>query len=251
MTGFTYAPRALTAPAWAMRSLALLLSLFYLVTAQPAIAAEPEFPRLTGRVVDEAALLSAPARDRITQWLEQFERASKRQVVVVSVKSLQGYPVEDYGYRLGRAWGIGEKDKNTGAILLVAPKEREVRIEVGYGLEGELTDAISRAIIERNILPAFRRGDYEQGILNGTAAILKALGWEGGAPGANITAPESAQELPPIPLLLLIILFVIFRFGLGGFAGGRHGRGVWGARSRGGFSGGGGSFGGGGASGRW
>jgi uncharacterized protein len=238
--------------AWAIRTVVLLLCAIYAAAGQPAIAAEPEFPRLTGRVVDEAALLSAPVRERITGWLAEFERASKRQVVVVTVKDLQGYPIEDFGYRLGRAWGIGEKDKNTGVILLVAPKEREVRIEVGYGLEGELTDAISRAIIEQNILPAFKQGDYEQGIVNGIAAILKVLGWDGATPGVTRDAPESTQELPPIPLLILIILFVIFRFGRNAVFGGRHGRGVWGSRSRGGgFSGRGGSFGGGGASGRW
>ncbi len=239
------------AAARAIYGVALLLCAIYAVAGQTASAAEPKFPQLTGRVVDEAALLSAPARERITGWLAEFERASKRQVVVVTVKSLQGYPIEDFGYRLGRAWGIGEKDSNTGAILLVAPKERTVRIEVGYGLEGELTDAISRAIIEQNILPAFKQGNYEQGIVNGTAAILKVLGWDGATPGATINAPESAQELPPIPLLILIILFVIFRFGRNAIFGGRHGRSVWGSRSRGGFSGGGGTFGGGGASGRW
>ncbi|MCK9993763.1 MAG: uncharacterized protein Dbin4_02283 [Alphaproteobacteria bacterium] len=236
---------------WAIRSLALMLCAIHIVAGQPGFAAEPKFPQPSSRVVDEAALLSAPAKERITGWLEAFERASKRQVVVVTVKDLQGYPIEDFGYRLGRAWGIGEKGRNTGAILLVAPKERTVRIEVGYGLEGELTDAISRAIIEQNILPAFKDGNYEQGIVNGTAAILKVLGWKGDTPGVMRDAPQSAQELPPIPLLIFIILFVIFRFGRSGFFGGRHGRGVWGSRSRGGFSGGGGSFGGGGATGRW
>ncbi len=142
--------------AWAFGAVTLLLCALYAVAGQPAIAAEPKFPQLTGRVVDEAALLSAPVRDRITGWLAEFERASKRQLVVVTVKDLQGYPIEDFGYRLGRAWGIGQKDRNTGAIMLVAPKERTVRIEVGYGFEGELTDAISRAIIEKDILPAYR-----------------------------------------------------------------------------------------------
>jgi uncharacterized protein len=126
-----------------------------------------------------------------------------------------------------------------------------VRIEVGYGLEGELTDAISRAIIEQNIVPAFKQGNYEQGIVNGTAAILKVLGWVGATPGADTDAPQSQEELSPLSLLILIILFFIFRFGRHGIFTGRRGGGVWGARSRGGFSGGGGSFGGGGASGRW
>ncbi|MFZ5931945.1 MAG: TPM domain-containing protein [Pseudomonadota bacterium] len=243
--------RVLGACTWAIRGLALFLCAIHSVAGQPGFAAEPKFPQLSGRVVDEATLLSAPARERITGWLAEFERASKRQLVVVTVKDLQGYPIEDFGYRLGRAWGIGEKGRNTGAILLVAPKERTVRIEVGYGLEGELTDAVSRAIIEQNILPAFKDGNYEQGIINGTAAILKTLGWEGDTPGVTPAAPQSQTELSPLSLLILIILFVIFRFGWHGVFTGRHGPGVWGARSRGGFSGWGGSFGGGGASGRW
>jgi uncharacterized protein len=223
------------------------------IASANARAADPKFPALTGRVVDDAALLSPAARERITGWLAQFELATKRQVVVVTVPSLQAYPIEDFGYRLGRAWGIGEKGKNTGAILLVAPNERAVRIEVGYGLEGELTDAISRAIIERDILPAFRQGQYEQGITAGTAAILRALGWN----GATIATETRSEEPPGGFVIFLIIMAVIF------FAALRHGRhgiwlvpmmgkDVWGSRSRGGgFSGGGGSFGGGGASGRW
>jgi uncharacterized protein len=231
--------------------LLLLLCVFYGAGGGAALAAEPKFPALTGRVVDEATLISPTARDRITRWLEDFERASGKQVVVLTVKGLQGYPIEDFGYRLGRAWGIGEKDKNTGAILLVAPQERAVRIEVGYGLEGELTDAASRAIIEQTILPAFRQGNYELGIINGTVAILRVLGWQGDAPGVAAITPDAQEGLPPIIIFIFIILFILLRFGWSGIFTGRHGPGVWGARSRGGFTGGGGSFGGGGASGRW
>jgi len=215
--------------------------------------AEPTFPALSGRVVDGAALLSVPAEARISGWLEDFERASGKQVVVVTVPGLQGYPIEVFGYRLGRAWGIGEKEKNTGAILLVAPKERAVRIEVGYGLEGELTDAASRAIIENNILPAFRKGNYEAGILSGTAAILKVLGWRGDGQNNAARMTQGQEGPPPIAIIIFIILFVLLRFvrGGSGIYRGRHGPGVWGASSPRGFSGGGGSFGGGGASGRW
>jgi uncharacterized protein len=99
-------------------------------------------------------------------------------VVVVTLPSLQGYDIADYGYQLGRHWAIGQKGRNNGALLIVAPKERKVRIEVGYGLEGALTDAISRDIIERVIKPPFRQGHYEQGIRAGTAAILAAIGGE-------------------------------------------------------------------------
>jgi uncharacterized protein len=228
----------------------------YSLITNDALAAEPQFPPLTGRVVDEAALLSPSARDRITGWLEQYERDSKRQIVVATVKSLQGFPIEDFGYRLGRAWGIGEKGRNTGAILLVAPNERAVRIEVGYGLEGELTDALSRAIIDQQILPAFRQGNFEQGITAGTAAILRTLGWNGAADATDATSPGTASDLAPLGLIIFIILFAALRHGRHGLWMVPMGHDVWGSRSRGRFpgdrfSGGGGSFGGGGASGRW
>jgi uncharacterized protein len=214
-------------------------------------AGEPQFPALTGRVVDDAALLSPTARERITGWLEQFEQQSKRQVVVVTVKSLQGYPIEDFDYQLGRYWGIGEKGRNTGTILLVAPTERAVRIEVGYGLEGELTDAKSRAIIEQDILPAFRQGNFEQGITAGTAAVLRALGWNGASAAAEPEPDSTEGDFAPLGFIVLILLFAALRHGRHGLWLIPMGHDVWGSRSRGRFSGGGGSFGGGGASGRW
>lgn len=235
----------------------LAVAFFMYAIADRAIAAEPQFPALTGRVVDDAGILSPPVRERITGWLEQYEQVSQRQVVVATVKSLQGYPIEDFGYRLGRYWGIGEKDKNTGAILLVAPTERAVRIEVGYGLEGVLTDAISRAIIDQDILPAFRQGNFEQGITAGTAAILRVLGWNGATDLTQPTSDRAASDLTPLIPLLIIIFFVMMRHGRRGFWILPIGYGMWSAHSRGGFSGGnpfrggGGSFGGGGASGRW
>jgi uncharacterized protein len=246
---------------------AILLALLAFVAATAGHAAELTFPPLTGRVVDDANLLSAGARERITGWLADFERQSGRQVVVATVKSLQGVPIEDYGYRLGRAWGIGEKDKNTGAILLVAPNERTVRIEVGYGLEGELTDAASRVIIERDILPAFRQGAFENGIEAGTIAVLRTLGWTGD-PGVRV-APAQPRGGGggglPLGLIFFVLMFFAFRyFGRGAWIA-PFGIGMWGAGSRGrtggfgggfggsggGFSGGGGSFGGGGATGKW
>ncbi|MBY0509379.1 MAG: TPM domain-containing protein [Rhodospirillaceae bacterium] len=232
---------------WAMLGVAL----FVYAVADRAIAAEPQFPPLSGRVVDEAGVLSAPTREKITGWLEQYEQASQRQVVVATVKSLQGYPIEDFGYRLGRFWGIGEKGRNTGAILLVAPTERAVRIEVGYGLEGELTDAVSRAIIEREILPAFRQGNFEQGITAGTGAVLRALGWNG-APAATNAAPGGTVDgLVPLGFIIFIVLFAMLRHGRHGLWIVPMGHGFGGRRSGGRFSGGGGSFGGGGASGHW
>lgn len=247
----------------------------------PARAAAPKFPAFTGYVVDDAGILSPSTRAQLTQTLGDFQRTTKRQVVVATVKSLQGYPIEDYGYQLGRAWGVGEKGKDTGAILLVAPNERAVRIEVGYGLEGELTDALSKRIIETAILPAFRSGDFNAGVVNGTAAILRVLGGQpGGATGASgaVGRPssqldgfvQSAQNDPRQLAIFLITIFVFVLFAFlraHGFYGSVYPQpyGVWRRRSGGGFypggggfpsgggfgGGGGGSFGGGGASGRW
>src|SRR5579862_4890486 len=110
-----------------------------------AIAAEPVFPPLTGRVNDEAGVLSPQTRQQLDLMLAQHEQATGQQIVIVTLTSLQGQTIEDFGYRLGRHWGIGEKGRDTGALLIVAPNERKVRIEVGYGIEDRLTDAVSRA----------------------------------------------------------------------------------------------------------
>jgi uncharacterized protein len=214
---------------------------------------------LTGRVVDEAGILPQATRDELAQLLEKHEGATHQQVVVVTLPSLQGLPIEEFGYRLGRAWGIGERGKDTGALLIVAPKERQVRIEVGYGLEDRLTDAASRLIIEGVILPAFRRGDMAGGILAGTEAMLQALGG-GAAPGMprERRAQPASGDFGTAVFLVLLILFVLLRFrGRGGgfLVGPMIGGSLWSVGRRGGdgggFSGGGGSFGGGGASGRW
>jgi uncharacterized protein len=240
---------------WAIPAAAAVILFAVLVQA-----AEPQFPALTGRVVDDARILSAAARDKLTQMLEGHEQATGEQVVVVTVPSLQGYPIEDFGYRLGRHWGIGEKGRNTGALLIVAPKERAVRIEVGYGLEDRLTDAFSRAIIERDITPAFRQGDYDGGVLAGVASILRALGGSGDAvAGRQRTAEPQPDDILVVVFIVVVVLIVLsngFRR-RGGIVMGPLLGGTWSAGSRsrddgfGGFSGGGGSFGGGGASGRW
>ncbi len=244
--------------------LSVSLMMLALFAALPVQGAEPNFPPLTGRVVDEAGLLSPASKERITAWLADFEQQTKRQVVVVTVTTLQGLPIEDYANRLFRAWGIGQKDVNTGAMLLVAPAERAVRIEVGYGLEGELTDAQSRIIIENDILPAFRQGNYEQGIEAGTVAVLRLLGWTGaGAPLAQHPAEDTGLPLWVIILFVVIVIVIVMSDGGGGprgtYRGGGRSYGGFGGGfgsggggfSGGGFSGGGGSSGGGGATGRW
>jgi len=237
--------------------------------SQAVLAAEPVFPALGGRVVDAAGILSPQTEAALTGDLAGFEAATRRQVVVVTLPGLQGYAIDDYGTRLGRAWGIGQKGKNTGALVIVAPKERAVRIEVGYGLEGELTDAQASAIIQQLMLPRFRTGDYDGGVRAGTAAVLSALGWQGG----SLKTARPSDDNPAIAMFVPVVMFGLFvflafrrmqshrrnagttwnnndvfrfggRYGNSGFGGGFGGSG-------GGFSGGGGSFGGGGASGRW
>lgn len=248
-----------------------LLMLAAVLFALPALA-DPKFPPLSGRVVDEAQVLSPDVERDLADKLEALETRTGHQLVVATVSSLQGYPIEDYGYKLGRTWAIGDKDKDDGAILLVAPNDRQVRIEVGYGLEPVLTDALSSVIIQSAILPKFRNGDLSGGIVAGADAMIEQLGLppeEAKARVADAARPERHESRWSPLVGLLIFLFVIFVFsslfrgrrgGLGSAlpwiilnaltSSGRGGGGDWGGGG-GGFSGGGGSFGGGGSSGRW
>src|SRR5262245_42876569 len=236
-----------------------------------AAFAAPSFPPLSGRVVDQANVLSPGAEAELTQRLAALEASTGRQVVVVTLASLQGYEIEDYGYQLGRAWGIGRAREDDGALLIVAPNEHRVRIEVGYGLEPVLTDALSSTILNRRVLPRFRAGDIEGGVVAGTDAIIEQLSLPAGEAEARAAEVESNQGagmgFAPIILLLVGWLIVSSLLGgarrrrggwlgggpivviPGGFSGrgGGFGRGGFGG---GGFGGGGGSFGGGGASGR-
>lgn len=240
-------------------------------------AAAQEFPKLSGRVVDAADLLSPETEAALTEKLKTLEETTTRQLVVATIPDLQGYDIADYGYRLGRDWGLGQKEEDNGALLIVAPNERKVRIEVGYGLEGYLTDALSSVIINRQIVPRFREGDMEGGVVAGTDAIVAQLSLPPEEARANLIAArerekdETRHGLGLIPTILIIwFVFWMLRGVLGGKR--RRGRGgpiiIWGPGSGGGwgggwgggssggfggggFSGGGGSFGGGGASGSW
>ena len=171
-----------------------------------AVAAQTlSFPSLTSRVVDEAAVLNMTDRAAFTESLAGLETKTTDQLVVVTLKSLQGTSVEDYGYQLGRRWQIGQKDKNNGVLLIVVPSERKIRIEVGYGLEGTLTDAISRIIIENSILPRFKAGDVPGGIKRGVEDIIQVLG--GDAAGlqqriARNSVSDVAQPDGKIPVWL-------------------------------------------------
>jgi uncharacterized protein len=221
---------------------------------QPAAAA-PNFPQLTGRVVDNAGMLEAAARQRLDTLLQGHENATSNQVVVVTLPDLDGYDIADYGYQLGRHWGIGQKGQDNGVLLIVARQERKVRIEVGYGLEGTLTDAISANIINAVMVPAFKKGQFSQGIEAGAAAIIQAL-------GGQYTMKKAARSKTaafPFILFFIIVIIIVNVIGggrrrrggryYGGYYGGFGGRG--GGGFGGGFGGGGGGFGGGGASGGW
>ena len=172
------------------------LLILLLILASPALASEPKFPPLTGRVVDDAGVLDTWTQSELTDMLAAHERATGEQVVVVTLDSLQGYTIEDYGYQLGRHWGIGQKGKNDGALLIVAPKEHKVRIEVGYGLEGTLTDAACATIIQSYILPSFKRGDYNAGILAGVTSMLQVLGGNPAGMGETATSPVESNSAP-------------------------------------------------------
>src|SRR5215210_339279 len=152
----------------------LVLAGFVCIALNVAVQAQT-FPPLTGRVVDQAGVLDGGARARLDGKLADLESKTSTQLVVATLASLQGYEIADYGYRLGRHWGIGQKGSNNGAILIVVPKDRAVRIEVGYGLEGKLTDAVSRLIIENSILPRFRANDVSGGIERGVDDIIQVL----------------------------------------------------------------------------
>lgn len=255
-----------------------------------APAAAQTFPELTGRVVDQANLLEPAQEVDLTSKLAALEAQTGRQFVVATVASLEGKTIEDYGYRLGRHWGIGDEQRDDGVILLVAPNEKKVRIETGYGGRVFLTDVVSGRIIRELILPRFREGDFAAGIGAGADEIIRQMSLspeEAQRRAQQIEAREASRARAPdaaglIPVLFIVIVFFAIIGSLSRRSRGRRYRGrggispwviLWGlneisraSRHRGGwggggfggggggfggFSGGGGSFGGGGASGGW
>ncbi|WP_157216711.1 TPM domain-containing protein [Flavisphingomonas formosensis] len=240
------------------------------------------FPPLTGHVVDQANILTPEQRAALDARLQAQEKQSGHQLVVATIADLQGYPIEDYGYRLGRSWAIGQKGLNDGLILIVAPKDRRVRIEVGYGLEPVVTDALSSVIINSQIVPAFKAGDMAGGInaaVDALSGLIKLPPDQAQARAKAMVDKAQQERGGDIPFSLIfwgIVLAVIVlsmlrrraggqRYGggpiilwgpgsgggWGGGSGWSGGGGGWGGGDGGGFSGGGGSFGGGGASGGW
>jgi uncharacterized protein len=265
--------RAARAPALA----AVWALLLCFLIAQPSRAALT-FPALTGRVVDDAHILSPQIQADLTQRLAALEAKTSRQLIVVTLPSLQGDDIADYGYQLGRAWGVGQKGINNGALFIIAPNERKVRIEVGYGLEGMLTDALSNVILQRSVLPQFRAGDMPAGVVAGTQALIDQLSLDPSTAEQKAAQAASAQSVrsgrrggSPLGILVVVVIVVfvlrsVLSGGGGGlgwflpglFLGGMMGGGGrgrdddFGGDGGGGFGGGGGgSFGGGGSSGSW
>ncbi|MDP2531264.1 TPM domain-containing protein [Photobacterium damselae subsp. piscicida] len=152
-----------------------LLICGFLLFASQLCFAQPSFPALTGRVVDDAHILTQPQRLALNTLLAEEEKSSSNQVVIVTVPSTGGIPIADYGYQLGRKWGIGQKEHNNGVLLIIAYNDKKMRIEVGYGLEGALPDATAYSIINHEIKPQFKAGRFYQGISNGTKAIIAAI----------------------------------------------------------------------------
>ncbi|RXZ65636.1 TPM domain-containing protein [Pelagerythrobacter rhizovicinus] len=274
-----------------MRELVRLLLILAAAVGLALPAAAQEFPeRGTAPVVDGANIIDEATEAALTQKLDAFEERSQRQFVIATIPDLQGYDIADYGYRLGRAWGLGDAENNDGIILIVAPNERRMRIEVGYGLEGVIPDGLAFEYIEA-MKPYFREGDYSGGIAMAADRIINQLELPPEEAAQVAAQAEQAREsdggFPFGALIWLAFLFFFFvlpmlgrgrkrryRSGMGGLVGdiilweagkavargltdddwgGGGGFGGFGSGGGGfgGFSGGGGSFGGGGASGGW
>jgi uncharacterized protein len=249
----------------------LTISVLAFLALVCAAVCAPDFPALTGRIVDQANVIPAATRDAIEPKLAELESKSGIQLVVATVSSLGGEEIEPYANELFRTWKLGEKTKNNGVLLLVAPNEHRVRIEVGYGLEGTLTDALSKVIITNAIAPRFKTGDFGDGVSRGVDDIITVLTTDASEwqqrPSLRLDSQQSFDLGDWIIIAVLIGLVTAF-FVSPGFrwfvlnvvlnillnSGGSHGGGFSSGGSSGGgggFSGGGGSSGGGGASGSW
>jgi uncharacterized protein len=269
----------------AFRRAGLAICLLLALASQVLAQAQPTFPALSGRIVDAANIIPQERRAGIDARLAAHEAKTTDQIVVATLPSLQGYAIEDFSNRLFRFWRLGQDKTNNGVLLLVAPNERKVRIEVGYGLEGALTDALSRVVIATAITPKFKAGDFPGGVEAGVDAILSILSkdadeWQRRAKVRD-DQPGFEAVMPFILMALFLAIFLTMvinsvRQGLSGARWHRTRKGGWvmipgtgtgwvgsgsggsgwgggggGWSGGGGFSGGGGSSGGGGASGDW
>jgi len=233
----------------------LIILLFYSTSF-----AQPEVPQLPNWANDFTNTLSPQELQQLNIRLKSYEDTTTNQLVSVMIASLDGYPLEDYSYSVAEKNKIGTKEKSNGVLFIVVKNDRKMCIEVGYGLEGVLPDALASSIIRNEVAPYFRKNEYYAGINSGIDAIIAAIG---GEYKADFKQKSKGIGLSGI-IIFLIIIFIIFSFipksrrigGSGGYIyhGGSWGSGGFGGGSSGGFggfSGGGGSFGGGGSSGSW
>lgn len=199
-----------------------LVGILLLFLALASSAFSLEVPPLTGHVNDYAAMLSPRAATALEQRLAEFERSDSTQIVVLTVPTLGGEPIEEFSIRVAEAWRIGRKGSDNGVILLVAKGERKIRIEVGRGLEGKLTDLVAGRIIRGDMAPRFKTGDVDGGMLAGVAAIMAVVKGEYTATPRDLT--RGKKSAPPLVTLLLflgvgcVFLGALSRF-LGGVAG--------------------------------
>jgi uncharacterized protein len=231
---------------------------FLLILLLPLTAAALEVPKVSGYVNDHAGLISSATELKIENFLRGFEGSDSTQLVVLTIDSLEGESLEEYSLKVAESWKLGQKDKDNGALLLIAKQERKIRIEVGYGLEGELTDLLSGRIIDNEIKPRFKAGDFEGGIIAGITSMAEAV--RGEYTGTGTTSRKKKRN-PWGSLALFLFLGPGLMLLGGGGRRGRHRRGgFWiggmggggfGGGGGGGFGGGGGGFGGGGSSGGW
>lgn len=251
--------------------LALLTAYFGPCIRQAAAAIPDPPPELY--VLDQAGVMSSTTKSMIISTSQELATQTKAQVAVVTLKSLDGQPIENIALQIGRKWGLGDKQLNNGVLILVVPDEHQARIEVGYGLEGALPDGKTGRIQDQYMLPAFQQGNYDQGINDGYKAVIAVVAQEYGVTLANIPANQSEPSAQPAAkktsawvsilwvLLIIVLIWLDQRF-LNGFilgfilgtffrGGGRGGGGFGGGGFGGGSSGGGGSFGGGGSSRGW
>jgi len=193
----------------------ILLFLFLL----PYNAAALDLPQPTGYVNDLAGILSAQTELKIERFLRDFEQSDSTQLTVLTIDSLEGESLEDYSLRVTESWKVGQKGKDNGALLLIAKQEHKIRIEVGYGLEGRLTDLLSGRIIDQEISPRFKAGDYDGGVIAGVVAMAEAV--RGEYQGSGSTVQKKKRNPWGMLALLLFLGPGMLMFSRGGSRGGR------------------------------
>jgi uncharacterized protein len=188
-----------------------LFLLIFFLWCLPYSAYGLEVPRLQGYVNDYAGMISPPAKSKIEEALGAFEQSDSTQIVILTIPSLEGEDIENFGIKVGDTWKIGQKGKDNGAILIVSKQERKIRIEVGYGLEGKLTDLMSGRIIDGVIKPRFKEGDFDRGFITGVSAIIDATRGE----FRTERRPAQRGQKGISPFLTIFLFFAIFTLILG------------------------------------